>query len=259
MKQSVADEAVSLAMNGCWEEAVAVNQSIIERSPDDVEAHNRLGKALSELGQYAEARQSYERTLELDPTNSIAKKNIQRLAVLESDGGSMNDPHVIDSRFFIEETGKARVITLYRVAPKSSLVKMSAGDVVRLQSQDQALFVLTGDGEYLGEIEPKIASRLIELMEGGNQYEAAIIGLMDDRVKVIIREAYQHPNLAGHLSFPPRVVDEPRPYLKDTLVKYDIDEDIPEEPDEPGDLEGEVEPDWEEEEDIDGEELDESD
>ena len=44
--------AINLAMQSRWEEAVRVNQSILEVYPTDADAHNRLGKALTELGQY---------------------------------------------------------------------------------------------------------------------------------------------------------------------------------------------------------------
>ena len=73
------EEAVELAMRGCWEEAVVVNQGIIEGTPSDVGAYNRLGKALFELGEFNRAMEAYNTSLKLEPTNSIAVKNLDRL------------------------------------------------------------------------------------------------------------------------------------------------------------------------------------
>lgn len=74
------EEAVELAMRGCWEEAVVVNQGIIEGTPGDVGAYNRLGKALLELGELYRAREAYSNALKLEQTNAIAIKNLARLS-----------------------------------------------------------------------------------------------------------------------------------------------------------------------------------
>ena len=73
------EEAVELAIRGCWEEAVVVNQGIIEGTPSDVGAYNRLGKALFELGELNRAEEAYSTSLKLEPANAIAVKNLARL------------------------------------------------------------------------------------------------------------------------------------------------------------------------------------
>ena len=83
--QTLEAEAIELATAGRWQEALEVNTECIEVSPEDYGAYNRLGKALMELGQYLDAQAAFSRTLELLPTNSIAKKNLKRLEhLLES-------------------------------------------------------------------------------------------------------------------------------------------------------------------------------
>lgn len=77
--QQLSEEAVELAMRGQWEEAVVVNKDIIERFPGEVSAYNRLGKAEMELGDLPHAIEAYKKALEIEPTNTIAKKNIARL------------------------------------------------------------------------------------------------------------------------------------------------------------------------------------
>jgi len=81
-KRQRTEQAIQLAMAGRWEEAVAVNRAILELFPTDVDTYNRLGKALTELGHYREAREAYQKGLEIDPSNMIAKKNLARLATL---------------------------------------------------------------------------------------------------------------------------------------------------------------------------------
>ena len=54
---------IRLAMAGDWKGAAAANSAIVEAFPEDVEAINRLGKALTELGQTKKAVEAYERAL----------------------------------------------------------------------------------------------------------------------------------------------------------------------------------------------------
>ena len=81
-KKHQADEAIQMALQGQWEQAVDLNRSILESFPADVDACNRLGKAMTELGRYADARDSYMKAIEIDPLNLIARKNLSRLSTL---------------------------------------------------------------------------------------------------------------------------------------------------------------------------------
>ena len=82
LKKQLTDQAVKLAVNGRWQEAVQVNREYIRLFPNEAEGYNRLGKALSELGQVQDALDAYQKALDLDSTNLIAKRNIDRLAAL---------------------------------------------------------------------------------------------------------------------------------------------------------------------------------
>lgn len=218
-------QAIQLAMQGQWQEAAAVNRAIIAVFPNDVDAYNRLGKALTELGHYSEAREAYAKTLELDSLNSIAQKNLTRLAtlgeraVVQAEGGQKLSPQM-----FIAEMGKTGITVLTRAAAQAA-ARMTAGDQVFLRRQNNTLVVESGQGKYLGEIEPKLGMRLIKLMEGGNEYAAAIATLSQDDVRVIIKETFQHPSQAGKLSFPPMAADAFRAYTKEGLLRRDVGEE----------------------------------
>jgi len=212
--------AIALAMQGRWREAVAANQEIIESFPNDVDAYNRLGKAYTELGEYALAREAYTKAIGLDSYNIIAQKNLRRLSYLGEAGASAEaESDKAGPEHFIEETGKAGVVSLSHLAPREILAKIVAVDKVYLKISDAVLAVENGRGEYLVQVESRHAPRLIKLMEGGNKYTAAIVSSAEDRVTVIIREVYQDPSQAGQLSFPPRGGEGLRPYLGDKTLR----------------------------------------
>ncbi len=228
-RRQMIDQAIQLAIQSRWEEAEQLNRQLLAAFPEDVDANNRLGKALTELGRYAEARAAYTRTIELDPANGIARKNLTRLATLGDAASAPAPGEKLDPRLFVEETGKSGVTVLQRPAA-ATLAKMTAGDRVYLHQKNKSLEVENSRGEYLGTVEPRVALRLIKLMEGGNEYSAAIAGLTDHQCRVMIKETYQHPLQAGKLSFPPLAADGFRAYTKESLIHYDLDdEDVHEE------------------------------
>jgi tetratricopeptide (TPR) repeat protein len=226
LKRERTQEAISLAMQGRWDEAVAANKSIIEIAPNDINAFNRLGKALTERGQYEEAIDAYNRAIGIDPKNSISRKNLRRLSLLKDKQPALSDerPKAI-SRTFIEETGKSGVAKLDQLAPKEILVKMAAGDIVQLKLKKQRLIVENKEGECLGQVESRIGTRLSKLLKGGNKYSAAIASVSDNVVKVIITETYQHPKQLGRPSFPAKINDGFRSYVKGSILKYEIGEE----------------------------------
>lgn len=241
LKRQRAEQAIQLAMQSRWEEAAQANRAIIALFPSDVDAYNRLGKALAELGRYGKAREAYGKAQELEPGNAIARKNLERLASLsKARRGRAAAAQRVDPQLFIEETGKTGVTLLQRVAA-GVVPKMTAGDRVELRPRGNALVVEDAQGEYLGEVEPKLGLRLLKLMESGNRYAAAIASVNDGNCRVIIKEVYQHPSLAGRPSFPVGVVGEGvRPYTKESLLRYGTEEEA-EAPEEGEEWEGETE------------------
>ena len=80
--RAFADRAVQAALEADWTRAVDLNTRIIEANADDLEARNRLGRALLETGKLEEAKASYAEVLKAEPNNPIAIRNIARLTTL---------------------------------------------------------------------------------------------------------------------------------------------------------------------------------
>jgi len=233
LRRQSSKQAIALAMQGQWREAIAVNQTILEMFPNDVEAHNRLGRAYMELGEYSQAEEAYGRTMEIDPYNAIANKNLQRLSHLrEATTVSEGDFQKLEPQHFIKEVGKAGVVQLYHLAPPEVLARTVAGDRVFLKIDGSGLIVESSRREYLGRVEPRHGQRLAKLMEGGNKYTAAIVSSSEDMVTVIIREVYQDPGQLGRLSFPSKGLEGVRSNVGDRVIRreLELEEALPGEP-----------------------------
>ncbi|MBI2858747.1 MAG: tetratricopeptide repeat protein [Chloroflexi bacterium] len=226
-KKRMEKEAVDLAMAGQWADAVHKNRAILAAYPNDVDSYNRLGRALVEMGNYAEGKDAYNKALELDQHNSIARKNLTRMAALDAAKAALRpkaSAGKVAPQIFVGEVGKVGVVQLTNAAPKEVLAKIATGDEVVLKVKGSILVAETAQGEYLGEIEPPHGLRLAKLMRGGNKYSAAISGLPDGEVKVTIKEVFQDPSQGGRLSFPTKATEGYRPHVREALLRADTEE-----------------------------------
>ena len=241
MKRQRSEKAIQLAMQNRWQEAADLNRQILETFPEDVDTLNRLGKAQMELGQYAQSLEQYTRASKLDPSNSIAQKNIARLTKLVEEGATgaaiAPPPSAIDPSLFIEESGKTAVTELVDRAPFDQIASLTAGDKMELKVEGGTVRVVTPTGVVIGQLEPKIAQRVMRLVGMGNRYSAAITSIDETHIRVIIREEYKDPSMGARPSFPTQAADV-RAYTREGVFRVDNDEDDDE-------LSDDVEPDLE--------------
>lgn len=236
-RRQFGEAAITHATRGEWDAAVEANRSLLELGPD-IDAYNRLGKALAELGRHEEALAAYEQALERDATNRIARRNVERLRLLSAEQREASNGKrragKASATVFIEEMGKTGRARLINIAGPRVLAPLSPGDAIDLDVQGDEL-VASADGATIGSVEPRIAGRLLKLIAAGNRYEAAITTIHESGsdVTIMIREVFTHPMNFGKVSFPTVAASGPgvRPYMKAGALRYDDDEET-EEPDE---------------------------
>src|SRR5690349_20043986 len=159
LRRRLQDKAVDMAAKNRWAEAVDINRQIIELG-EDVDAYNRLGKALFEVGHLMEARDAYQSALKINPLNGIARKNVDRIAELLARSSVAPVPdrasrQLVDLRLFITEIGKTALTTLVDV-PRSPIVDaIVTGEKVDLRLEGRNVIVLDADGNVIGRVEPK--------------------------------------------------------------------------------------------------------
>ena len=226
------EEAIAAALESRWAAAVAINEALIERHGADEETYNRLGKARSELGALAQALDSYRSSLELNPLNLIAQKQVRRIAaLLEARARPAAASGAIDVDLFSEEPGKSGRTTL--TPPRGGGVvgvAVAPGDTVELIASGTQLLAETSRGVALGAMESKLSHRLRPLMETGNRYSAAVARVEDERIELIVREIFQAPENSRKSSFPVSRSarrDDFRPYAKDSLLsERGVDDEV---------------------------------
>ena len=214
------EEAIQAALESRWQDAVAINRALVERHGGVEETFNRIGKALTELGEHQAALDAYSQALQINPQNVIAQKNVRKLRLLlESRERIAGAKGAIDVDLFAEEPGKSALTVLN--PPKSGVVIVVApGEVVELHLQDGGLQAQTTAAVVLGDVDSKIARRLVPLISTGNRYTAVVARVEESQIEIIIREAFQSTENARKSSFPVsrQRREEFRPYAKESLL-----------------------------------------
>jgi tetratricopeptide (TPR) repeat protein len=249
------DAAIAYALERRWDLAAEENRGLLEEDPKDVESANRLGKALTELGDVSGAIEAYERAVAIDATNAIARKNLARLEEQKKAkrpsrpapkskapaAGTSGRPRRVDvateslrTAPLIEDFGLSADLTLARVNARAA-AQVAAGDPGELETTSSGVAVKIAGGTLLGHIDPRTGLRLKRMIEGGNRYSVVVLRVAGSDVEVHVRETQKHPSLVGQASFLPPAGDPkrrrsaPRAYTKPSVVQYertDDDEDF---------------------------------
>ena len=89
-------------------------------------------------------------------------------------------------KVFIEESGKSITTSLVSLAPPSTLLKLAPGHRVSLEIQNSRVKLIDANGVAVGSLEPRLTARLLRLVRGGNQYEAAVTSAGAQELTIII-------------------------------------------------------------------------
>ena len=73
---------------------------------------------------------------------------------------------------------------------------------IELAIMDKIVKAISINGSRIGQVEPKLGARISKLIKAGNKYKAFIRKIDGNRVKLLIREIYQHPSQIRVVSFP---------------------------------------------------------
>ena len=192
LRLELVDEAIKLATQGQWDKATKINRKITKQFPDDYQAYNRLGKALSEMGRTPAAKKAFNKSLEISPQNQIAIKNLSRLSILKHDNKSQTVLTESAKRRFAEDPGSTALTSLTNIGPANIVSRTYPGNHVKLVADQKILSVVDRQGERLGNIESKLASKLLKIMSEGYKFEGTVTSVSGKNISVIVQTTYEN-------------------------------------------------------------------
>ncbi len=179
----IKSQAIQTALVGDWENAITLNELILQEEPNDIDTLNRLAFAFLSMGKIKDAKSLYEKVLILDMQNPIAIRNLKRL-----DDPSTKRTNFYINNLFIEEPGKTKIIELINVADKKIISQLRSGERLTLCIKRMKIFALDQDNQYIGMLPDDLCKRLIKFIHVGNKYEAYTRTAESNKITIFIRE-----------------------------------------------------------------------
>lgn len=194
--QKLQKQAVVAAKQQDWDEAVRINQEILDLRPLDVNALNRLGAAYLQLKNPRKAKDIFSQVMKIDRNNKLAQKHLERIK-------SKNEKNLpsFSQKSFIEEPGKTKSVDLYRLAGKEILENLNVGQEGELEPKNRYISINV-DGTYIGSLPEDLSFRLTKLMDSGNAYSCLVQSCDKNHCTVFLKEEVRSDKNQDINSFP---------------------------------------------------------
>ncbi len=194
--------AITASLQARWDDAIKANLEILETSPHDTSALNRLGIAYLKTKQPSNAKKTFQKVLSHDPFNTIAKTNLKKASPKFSkdyDNTTLLSNHTFS---FIEEPGKSKVVPLTNLGEPNVIATLYTGLEVSLSIAARRVKVTSvAGGRYIGSLPDDISIHLIRLIKSGYKYQTLIKSADTGSVQVYIKEIKNSKRLKGIPSF----------------------------------------------------------
>ena len=200
--------AVDAAVSQNWEDAVELNEKILNLDPENVGANLRMGFAHLQLEKIKDSKKYYQKALKSQPKNPVALENLERISILEETSGGKN-PSIktraqLDPSLFLEVPGKTRSVTLVNLGQKSHLAELDIGEQVEINLRKRKIEVRTLTGDFIGYLPDDVSKRLLFFMEAESVYSAHVKEANSTKVILFVKEEKKGLKVAHYSSFPSR-------------------------------------------------------
>lgn len=201
MDISLEDQAIDSALKCNWEQAIKINKKILIDEVDDIEALNRLARAYYETGNIKNAKKTTSHVLEIEPSNKIAEKAVQKYKSNKSGSTTSSDHNNIDVSDFIEETGTTKQTLLLNICSEKTISNLNSGDELLLLTHSHKVSVTTVDKKYVGKLADDLSAKIRLLTKNGYHYKTIVKSAEKNCIRIIIKEIKRGKGLEGKQSF----------------------------------------------------------
>ena len=182
----LAKKAVDNALKGNWQEAITINQQIIVKDSENIDAKIRLGRAYLQVKEFAKAKKLFKDVLDSDPINPVALKNYKLAAekkvekVMES----------INPKALIREPGMTTEISFDIEAKRILANDFAVGEelVVKIDKRHVSFFKKHKTEElFLGTVNSELSHKLNNVKAQGAQISATFLRGNEKHIRVMIK------------------------------------------------------------------------
>ena len=197
-------QAIDAAINIQWKQAIELNNKIIKLEAKNESAYLRLGFVYLQLRDIVKAKKFYSKALRLQPRNSVALQNLERVKVLENEkvqktGG---DQIAFDPGLFMDAAGKTKTVALANLGQKNVLAGLTIGQPIHLKVKKHRVEARTQSDDYIGTLPDDLSKRLIYFFKAKSTYLTYVKESTLTRVIVFIKEEKKEKQSIIRFHFP---------------------------------------------------------
>lgn len=198
------DRSVEAALKSSWKEATEINRQILKLDKNNLAATLRLGFANLQLSNFKEAKKYYQRGLKLQPANTVAKENLDRIKILQSRKTKKGKKIkvLLDPNLFLEVPGKTKSVVLVNLGQKNTLAQLSIGQEVFQKPKKRKVEIRTKNDEYVGSLPDDLSKRLLLFLKADSVYTVFVKEAILNRVVIFMKEEKKGKKVGNYLSFP---------------------------------------------------------
>ena len=152
---TLTNQAIQTALQGNWQEAIAMNKTLLAEDPQNIDALNRLALAYAIVGKIKEAKLAYQKVVKIDPLNPIALRNLKKIKENKISATPNSTNPEINNKF-LEEPGKTKVVELVNIAQPKIVESLRTGVSLEIYIKRLNLFALEGT-LYIGVLPDDLA------------------------------------------------------------------------------------------------------
>ncbi|MBI3620188.1 hypothetical protein HY214_03550 [Candidatus Roizmanbacteria bacterium] len=198
-------QAIEEAVNSRFDKAIDLNKKIVALDRSNLPALLRLGFSSLQLRRFDDANKYYYKALKLQPSNNVAKENLERIKILQSKSGKKNKRQpvvILDPNLFLEIPGRTKSVALVNLGQKNVLAQLTIGQKVEIINKRRRVEIRAAVKDYVGSLPDDLSRRLILFLRAKSKYAVFIKEANLSRIIVFIKEVSRGKTVASYLSFP---------------------------------------------------------
>jgi len=198
------DKAIDQALKGNWEEAININNKIIEIDDTNLDSYLRIGYAYIQVGKYENAKKAFSKALKIQPANQIAKNNLEKVKILSEKKSKKNIQKNVcyNPSLFLQIAGKTKLVPLVNIGQAKALVQLEVGEEVYLKIKKRRIEIRTKGDEYIGAFPDDLSKRIMFFLDAKSEYLIFVKEASKNYVEVFIKEEKKGKKVEKFISFP---------------------------------------------------------
>lgn len=197
-------QAINTAINSWWQEAIKLNKKILSHNKKNLPALLRLAFAYLQIEDLNRSKKYYRQAIKVQPINSVAKENLERIEILQSKRFKKTNKSKIffNPDLFLETVGKTKSVKLVNLGQKNILAQLMVGQQIILKTKKRKVEIRTKDNDYVGSLPDDLSKRLRLFIKAKSQYSAYVKENNLNNLIIFILEEKKGKKVAGYVSFP---------------------------------------------------------